>query len=142
MTDENLEPAKDPRHSAMSADSAANPLAQRYAPELLGQQAAYPPIGFSTPADPNIQLVDVAQMQRLEELHDDSAFMQTVCFATIGLTVGIVITDFMHRQGASGQMGTLVAVMVGCVVVFGFLTRRARKRTEKMRRRVLYDSIK
>jgi hypothetical protein len=104
MTDENLEPAKDTRHNAMSADSAANPLAQRYAPELLGQQSSYPPIGFSTPADPNIQLVDVAQMHRLEELHDDSAFMQTVCLAIVGLTVGILIGDSMQRHGADGQI--------------------------------------
>jgi uncharacterized membrane protein YeaQ/YmgE (transglycosylase-associated protein family) len=143
MTDENLDSAKDPQHSAnMSADSTANPLTQRYAPELLGKQASYAPIGFSIPTDPNIQLVDITQLQRLEELHDDSAFMQTVWLAIIGLTVGILIADVMHRQGSSGQVGTLVFVLVGCVIIFGFLTRRTKKRTEKLRRRVLYDSIK
>jgi hypothetical protein len=142
MTDENLDSAKDPRHSPnMSADSTANPLTQRYAPEL-GAQASYAPIGFSTPTDPNIQLVDITQLQRLEELHDDSALMQTVWLAIIGLTVGILIADVMHRQGSAGQVGTLVFVLVGCVIIFGFLTRRTKKRTEKLRRRVLYDSIK
>jgi hypothetical protein len=150
MTDENSEPLSETQISPINPsqipaksdfDSIADPLIG-YAQEIAGNREPYAPVKFPTPNDMTVRLVDITQLQRLDELREDASLMQTIFWTIIGALVGVLTNIFTSNQNVDTKSWILILLLAGVAAIFGFLTLRATKRSEKLRRRILYDSPK
>jgi hypothetical protein len=149
MANENIEPSPEKQVSESNLsqtkisantdlDAIADPLI-RYTQELAGNREPYAPVKLPSPNDMTVRLVDITQLQRLDELREDAALMQTIFWTTIGALVGVLTNIFTSNQNIDTKSWILILLLAGGASIFGFLNLRASKRSEKLRRRILYD---
>lgn len=112
----------------------------RYANQIAGGQESSAPIQMPSREDLTVRLVSISQLQRLDELRNDSSLFQSILFTIVGVLLGLPITIYTSNVSMSKPLWAILWVLAGVTLIFACLTIRASRSAAELRRKIFGKS--
>lgn len=115
-----------------------SPLTQ-IATQVAGGYETTAPVKIPDQEELTVRLVNISQIQRLDELRSDATLMQTILWSGIGAILGFFTNVVTSNQPLEKYAILFLILLIGITIVFAFLTKRASRREQDLRRRLFDD---